>query len=291
MAVLRFTAAGLVPTPTTVQVRVTRALPGRLAAGAPTPSRDLTDDEVSACLAYFLVDLRGPRTTPCRAVVLSGERLAERHGLAPLLDRARRRQGLQRVTLHLGRGQRPALRRSPLRRHIDDVVVFLHDEGDLPDIAALSRSGLRLTVVLRLHEAVLARLPALTASLAALGPGRVVFTWPLAGEPPPHAARVAATLPGPVATLDAAGVTVDIKGLPPCTLGDLGARTARTRNRWYVDADHRGPDALLFFPDVFRFSKVDTCRFCAADSRCDGAPARWLASGRAGPLRPLDNTV
>ena len=130
MAVLRFTGAGVVSTPTAVQIRVTRTLPGRLAAGAPIPDRTLSDEEVEANLRHFVVGLRGPRSRACDALVLSGVRLGERHGLAEVV-RAARGWGLRRVSLHLGRDQRLALRRSPLAALVDDLAIVVRNELDL----------------------------------------------------------------------------------------------------------------------------------------------------------------
>jgi len=287
VAVLRFTGAGVVSTPTAVQIRVTRTLPGRLAAGAPIPDRTLSDEEVEANLRHFVVGLRGPRSRACDALVLSGVRLGERHGLAEVV-RAARGWGLRRVSLHLGRAQRLALRRSPLAALVDDLAIVVRNELDLGDVAALCRQGPTVTAVLPLDDAGLARLDGMSSALAQVGVPRVVLTWPLSGDPPPHAATVAPRLPAAVQTLEAAGCAVSIKGLPLCALGPLARVAGRTRNRWYVDAAHQGPDALLFFPDVLRFSKLDACRFCGLEADCDGAPARWLALRRAGMLHPVD---
>jgi hypothetical protein len=43
-----------------------------------------------------------------------------------------------------------------------------------------------------------------------------------------------------------------------------------------VDADHQLDEALLFYPDVVAFTKTDVCRFCSADSTCDGFFATYL---------------
>ena len=90
-----------------------------------------------------------------------------------------------------------------------------------------------------------------------------------------------------VAPLEAAKVAWGIKGLPACRLGALSDRLWRSGNRWYVDAEHQGTEALLFFPDVLRFAKGDACRFCALDGKCDGVPEPWLAAGLAGRLEPV----
>ncbi|MEM6928766.1 MAG: hypothetical protein AAF602_17645, partial [Myxococcota bacterium] len=85
-----------------------------------------------------------------------------------------------------------------------------------------------------------------------------------------------------------------IKGLPRCTLRQLdeevslAGRIWRTRNRYYVDADHQRSRALMFEPDLVQLVKSDRCRFCAVDDRCDGVAERWLAEGLVPELLPLE---
>lgn len=283
---LHWTTGGAVAAPETLQIRVTARYPGRLAAGAPAPTRTLDDDEVRDNVRCFTVERRGPRTRPCRALVLAGVDLAGRHGLGDVLADARG-WGVERVVLHVGHGDRAALGASPVARHVDAVAMTVADD-DLADVAALARR-LDVTAVVRLDAATLPRLAGLARGLAAVRPSRVVLTWPFPGdEEPPHADRVAAALPEAVRALDAAGVSCGIKGLPACRLGDLGARLWRSGNRWYVDADHQRDRALLFFPDVVRFARTEECRFCAISDRCDGAPEAWLRRGLAGVLRAVD---
>lgn len=284
---LSWTRAGAVETPTTLQIRVTRNFPGRVAAGAPEPARSLDDDEVYANVEHFTRKRRGPRTTPCTSLVLSGVRLDERPRLAAILDEGRG-WGIGRVVLHLGPGDRDRLIRSPIGRRVDAVAIVVRDETDLADVAAL-RNGPDVTAVVLLDEHGLSRLDNLVTGLARVKPQRVVLTWPFPpAAPPPHAARVAAALPMAFAILDAEGVPCHVKGLPACALGVVGPeRLLRSGNRWYVDAAHQKDEALLFFPDVVRFAKGDVCRFCTWGDRCDGAPAPWLERGLSGPLRPF----
>lgn len=286
MAVLRFTGAGVVGAPTTLQIRVSRALPGRVRAGAPHPSRALSAAELRSNVHHFTAARSGPRSVPCTALVLSGVDLERRDDLAELVDTARG-WGIARVVLHLGRGDRDALRASPLRSRIDEAVIGVWRQTDLADVAALTRSGLPITAVLSLDAPTLARLASLASALAALRPARVVLTWPLGGSPPPHAARVAQAVREPLAQLTGAGVAVRVKGLPVCLLGPDAPPAHRTRNRYYVDAEHQRDQALLFFPQVVRFAKGDDCRFCAVTRRCDGVPEPWVRHGLTGPLRPL----
>lgn len=286
---LKWTAAGAVSTPSTLQVRVTRRFPGRVAAGAPEPERNLSDAEVRANLEHFTVHRRGPRTTPCTRLVLSGVDLDQHSGLGAVLDVART-WGIEHVTLHLGHGHRERLVRSPLGRGVDAVALRVAEEADLPDVAALAAGGPFVTALLLLDTEGLQRLDALAAGLARARPGRVVLTWPFPpSDPPPPAARVAAALPAALATLDAAGLPAGVKGLPACALGEVPPeRLWRSANRWYVDAAHQRDAALLFFPDVVRFARTEACRFCAWAGRCDGAPEPWLQAGLAGRLHPLD---
>jgi hypothetical protein len=90
-----------------------------------------------------------------------------------------------------------------------------------------------------------------------------------------------------VPMLQAAGVRVDIKGLPACYLGEFSPLLRRTVNRWYVDADHQLGKALMFFPDVVAFYKEEDCRFCTADAQCDGFFATYLRRPNFPPLHPI----
>lgn len=288
---LQWTAAGAVAAPDTVQIRVTRQFSGRVPAGAPDPTRSLSDEEIRSNLYAFTVGRRGPRTKPCRAVVLSGLDVSARPDMAALLAESRG-WGIERITLHLGHGEREILAASPLRKVVDVVVVTVAGTPDLADVAALRRApgGPHVNVVVLLDEATLPQLPALVAGLAALKPSRVVLTWPLpsGGELPPHADRVALALHAVVPTLDAAEVPVHIKGMPACRLGSLASRVTRSGNRWYIDADHQNDRALLFFPDVVRFLRVDECRFCVAADHCDGPPEMWWRRGLCGVIRAIE---
>ncbi len=270
-----------------LQVRLTRHYPDRVRAGAPVPARSLTPAELLDNLRYFTVQMRGPRTRPCSALVISGASLQGRVSLAQSLAQARA-WGIRRVTLHLGRGERGELAGSPLQEQVDAVALGISTREDAQDAGFLAQAGFFVSAAVVLSRAHLGRLPELARSLARARPQRVVLTWPLPpADPPPPAQRVSAALPEALQILDAVGIQVGIKGLPVCTLGALGDRLWRSGNRWYVDAEHQQGEALLFFPDVLRFSKVEDCRFCSADPRCDGVPDQWLAQGLAGRLEPV----
>ena len=50
---ISWTAAGAVPWPTTLQMRVAANNSAQLKAGAPTPSREMSIEEIEANLIYF----------------------------------------------------------------------------------------------------------------------------------------------------------------------------------------------------------------------------------------------
>jgi hypothetical protein len=287
---LTFTSAGAVAAPDTLQIRIERGFEGRVAAGAPSPSRALTDAEVADSLRRFTV--RGPRVKPVTGLVLSGLDVPARGALATTLAEGRS-WGIRRVVLHLPRRQREAFVGSPLLACVDAVAVAVTDDADLADVIALScRAALEVTAVVLLDEPALGRLAHVAAGLLAARPRRVVLQWPLpngAAAAPPHVDRVTAAILAVVPALEAVGIAVTVKGMPACSLGPLASRATRTANRWYVDADHLGDRALLFQPDVVRFVHPDECRFCARADTCDGVAEAWWRAGVAGRLRAIDD--
>ena len=96
---LAWTPAGAVPRPRTLQLRLHRAHPDRVPAGAPPPSRSLSTEEVEANLRWFTA--ASPRGLPVDALVLTGQGVAARPDLPDLVALARR-LGVTRVILHAG---------------------------------------------------------------------------------------------------------------------------------------------------------------------------------------------
>ena len=270
---LRWTSAGAVASPEALQIRAAPAFVSRIAVGAPAPSRALTDDEVTANVAHFTRDRSGPRDQPVRTVIVSG------CVTVPTSIDAWRRWGVQRIVAHVD--DQVAMWTSA----VDEVVLGVH-RPDQP----IDADG--ATVNIELNASVLAGLGGLMQRIDESGARRVILTWPFprAEAPvPPTAAEV-------VRALHESGVLERsdrvIKGLPPCTFARTGISgppiaAGRTRNRWYVDSDHQRGAALLFFPDLVRFARPDSCRVCRWSDRCDGVADAWLALGLAGPLVPL----
>ncbi len=269
---LAWTSAGAVARPRTLQIRLDHAWPDRVRAGAPSPSRGLTTPEFIANLRWFTDP--GPRGQPVDALVLSGQTVATRDDLGEIVGTARA-LGITHVTLHVSGADLSGLSPGAIPLGVDRCVLpmRLGDRGPGPLRAALEAAravGVRVDANVPLTD--LGRIAETVALIVAGNATSCTFTFPFPGEcnDPPRVEHAVAAVRAVVPELDRAGVPVTVKGLPACALGDLAPRTRRSRNRWYVDADHQQDAALLFFPEVLAFAKTDACRFCAADERCDG---------------------
>lgn len=293
---LSWTEAGAVQRPEVVQIRVQRSYPGRVRAGAPVPTRSMTEAEILANIAFFTA--RGPRTTPCTGLVLSGVGVVARPDVPALVDEARSR-GVQWVVLHAGGEDLEELALAPWSRRVDTLVVPVQPsevEGGLEAgtraVRACREAAVRVAVNTVLDGRAVDRLPAIARVVARVRPDEVTFTYPFpvngnqASDPPPIP-RTVTRLREAVALLRAEGIRPRVKGLPACYLGPDASLLGPSANRWYVDADHQEGRALLFFPEVVAFHKEEVCRFCAMDGQCDGFFATYLRRPGFPPLDPF----
>ena len=286
---LRWTPRGAVSLPTTLQIRLEQAYPGRIRAGAPVPSRSLTPSELQHNLRHFTEGQQGPRTRPCSGLVLSGAGVVQRPDLPEALSLARR-LGMKRVVAHLevddlhgaGLAALPSLDRLvlPVRGSIGPLRAAL--EGPL--------AGRDVVVHAILEPSLLPLAKELLACLLAARPAGVAWTFPYPGTPGPwlRPDEAVASISPVLDRLEAAKVPSWVNGLPACLLGRHAKTLRRAANRWYVDADRQAGAALLFFPDVLAFHKSESCRFCAADAVCDGFFKEWLQQPGWPGLTPLD---
>ena len=106
------TSAGAVSRPRTVQIRVQRAYPGRIRAGAPVPTRSMDAAEIERNLRFFTEGQKGPRKRPATTLVLSGVGVVSRPDTPALLALARQ-LGLERIVLHCGTEDLETLDPSP----------------------------------------------------------------------------------------------------------------------------------------------------------------------------------
>ncbi len=295
---LTWTASGAVQRPTTLQVRVQRAYPGRIRAGAPVPTRSMSPGELVANVRHFTVEMTGPRKVPCTTLVLSGVGVASRADIPDLMDQARG-WGVTSLVLHAGAEDLEGFDAERFAGRVNRIVVPVQPGGggatlqqSRQVIRACQKQDIQVTTSTQLSALAVPQLQTVGRVIAAAGPASAVFTYPF-----PIAGNTASEVPGVRATvhalerivpgLERAGLRVDLKGLPACYLGGLAGRLRRTSNRWYVDAEHQASEALMFFPDVVAFTKVEACRFCASDGRCDGFFATYLRRSGFPPLSAI----
>jgi hypothetical protein len=296
--VITWTAEGAVERPVMVQIRVQRAYPGRIRAGAPVATRSMTQDEVLANLRFFTVDMAGPRSRPCTKLVLSGVGVGSRKETPVLLAQARI-WGIKNVVLHVGTEDLEDFDPTRFEGLVEAVVVpvqpgpagaALLSAGRV--IRACRRSSIQVVANTVLSPLALHDLQTAASAIASSGASRasLSYPFPIPGNTSKDVAPIAATveaLQGAVSKLERAGLSISIKGLPGCYLGDLAKYIHRSANRWYVDADHQMDDAVLFFPRVVSFTKQESCRFCSLDASCDGFFATYLRRPGFPALEPI----
>lgn len=284
---LSWTSNGAVERPTTVQIRVQRSYPGRIRAGAPVPTRSMTQEEVLANIKYFTVDSRGPRSIPCKGLVISGVGVVGRQDIPSCVDAARD-SGIEWSVLHVGGEDLELLDLGRWTGRVQAVVIPLQPDevgGGLPAGARVVRAcgehGIRVSVNTVLNARAVDRLAAVARSILRVRPDEVTFTYPFpingdTGSDPPPIPRTLSALREAIALLRTESIHPRVKGLPACYLGPEASLLGRSSNRWYVDADHQREQAILFFPEVVAFHKEELCRFCRAEQDCDGFFATYL---------------
>ena len=298
---IKWPASGAVEQPNMVQIRVQRSYPGRVRAGAPVPTRSMSEEELFANLWHFGEGMKGPRSHPCSRLVLSGVGVATREDLPRVMDQARE-WGFSNVVLHVGVEDLDKLNVDTLKGRVDCVVVPLQPgrggaqvQQGARAIRLCQEAGIEVVANTVLSQEAVTQLEAVTRRLTSVKPQRASFTYPfpIAGGASSEVVRAAAvqrSLGKAIPALEAAGISVSVKGLPACYLAEHREVFRKSGNRWYVDADHQTGEALLFFPDVVAFSKTDACRFCIADASCDGFFATYLRREGFPPLESITDS-
>lgn len=264
---IRFTSRGAVATPLTLQIRV-GVDPGALRAGAPVPSRALTPLEILQNIEHFTTGLHTPRTQPCTRLVLSGVT-----GHPPMNEAMAfaRSHGVQKIVIH-GLADPSTLEAS------DSVAIRWERVPIAPSVDC------DWTAVVPLEVGALADPQTLMEAVHRFRPSRVVFAWPFPGVQPMPVEEAVVLATALVSQLEDVGIEAALRGLPPCL---SGTGEGRTRNRYYVDAEHQEANALLFWPDVVQFLKPEACRTCSKTVVCDGVAAKWLEGGVVSEVRPI----
>ena len=275
--VLSFTPAGAVQTPTTLQIRWQPSFAQRVEAGAPSPTRVLEADEVLANIRHFTLDRVNPRTRPINALVLSA--FDPTTADFKRIIHAARQWGVARITGHLTPQQVDRVSHG-----LDAIAVRVRTAADVRRV--ILHHDRHTTVVVLLDRDTEQRAGPLASALAQSAPDRIVFTWPFPPAEPLFAARATQLLDRLVSHLPP-HVEWGLKGLTACQAPLHRDRVWRTSNRFYVDSDHQGDNALLLIPHLVDFTKPDSCRYCRRNPSCDGVPrTRWM-SAYCGPLHPI----
>ncbi len=267
---LRFTSAGVVRDPTTLQLRVGRSFPERMSAGAAEPSRGMTDAEILANIHHFTVDRAGPRQQGCDRLVVSAvtvQRLRQLEGVW----RQARQAGITHIRAHVTGAVEQAA------EGVDELVAVLDTPERGPSLA-----GADLVLVPARRGRLGVAEDCLRQVLAA--GGRALLAWPLRAEEQPADAPAVRAL---LQRLAADGLVVRVSGGPPCLSGQPPEDCRPVANRWYADADHQRDEALLFHRDLVRWVKVDACRACPLQGRCSGIPSGWVDTPLHAQVRPV----
>ena len=286
---LQWTASGAVSTPRTVQIRVQRKHPERIAVGAPIPIRSLSTQELHANIRFFTEGMRGPRTTPCTRLVLSGIDIASRSDLEGTISLARQ-LGIHHIVLHCSATD--LFQETSVLSMVDRLVLPLPSH-----VAKSTQIGERLRYLGRVWTGLVRandHQPEAADRLLLLAmkwmPAELILSAPFPLKPqtpPPDLEKMRKWLDAFARVVEPKGLPWRVQGLPSCYLGQYWNRTRKAGNRWYVDSEHQQDKALRFFPDVMQFHKSDSCRFCIADTHCDGFFPQWISNPLMPPLEPL----
>ncbi|MEC7983726.1 MAG: hypothetical protein VX278_01100 [Myxococcota bacterium] len=274
---LRWTSFGAVSFPETLQLRLSKQHPERIQAGAPLPTKRMRLVEIDENFQYFRQTLNTTRTKPCTSLTLTGLQEESAESLLAI-EKLIQQYAFSYVTCHIDTKSQQILHNIS---SVDRISVAIQDpkQLDLYDFPRFDPQKLRFTIVLNRHN-----LPVIQRIYQWLQPysqGSIYFLYPF-----PLSKMIMQSAPNP-AVLDQMlrdlPEDITIAGIPPCL--NKRASLKQTSNRWYVDADHQKDKALLFFPDLLRYYKSDSCRFCRLNTQCDGFFQQYLSEDTQ--LRPL----
>ena len=268
---IHWTPSGVVSTPTTVQIRLTKSTSNSLRVGVDEPTRMLSQSEFIENVQYFRIGLNTPRSIPCNSLTLSGLPSDP----SPYLDALRKIDRFHFTTLHLTSSSVWDI----LYQYndlIDRFVLAMHPKMDTTQIPNWAISKLYCVVSLSGDPLVLEQWLEQWLPWTIQKEVDVVFShpFPLGALPPLSPSDITKLFKWLDPLLVQMPNRILVKGIPPCLIPTLQNPniqiSSKTSNRWYVDAEHQREKALLFFPDVLQFHKDDQCRFCQKDDYCDG---------------------
>ncbi len=274
---LRWTAAGAVTFPETLQLRLAKQHPDRIQVGAPRPSKQLSIAAVEENFHYFCKTLDSTRTKPCSALTLTGLQDETEASLTEI-DTLIRQYSFSYVTCHIDIKSQSIIHKLSSLNRIS-VAIQNPRQLDQYQFSLFAPHQLRFTIVL--NRSNLQSLRSIYQALQPYSDSHIHFLYPF-----PLSKTIIQNAPSPVAleaALQELPDEISVSGIPPCLT--KRANLKQTSNRWYVDADHQKEKALLFFPDLLRYYKSDSCRFCKLNTQCDGFFRQYLTESVQ--LRPL----
>lgn len=274
---IHWTTAGVVSTPTTVQIRVSFRSAQSFRIGVNTSEHTLSPSEFHRNLQYFRVGLDTPRSTPCHSLTLSG--LPE--DPSEYLSILRTVPSFQYCTIHLPATNIPWQTLFTHRDLIDRLVLPL--TANLNDTIPQWAQPITQCVIL-LTQKNLTDLSWIQRwfSKTELLRTKIILSYPapLSQEQPPTPTQLRQVLDQLASDMTERDHPVLIRGIPPCLLPNAPIPwtqiSSKTSNRWYVDAEHQCESARLFFPELLQFHKDDQCRFCRFSTQCDGFYLEYL---------------
>ena len=273
---IHWTTAGVVATPTTLQVRISKQSSLSFAIGAKTSTDTLSPLDFHKNLKYFRIELDTPRSTPCHSLTLSGLP----HDPTDYFEALQQVPRFNYCTIHLPDATIPWTLLEEYRSLFDRLVLPISPKQS-PAIPAWAQTCTQCVLLLTethvSHTEWLKWLTQIDAQKLILS-----YPAPMSKHTPLSPDDVRLFLEQSAPQFEQLNIPVLIRGIPPCLLRDsvvsLERITSKTSNRWYVDAEHQCGNARLFFPDLLQFHKDDQCRFCAFGTSCDGFFLEYLES-------------
>ena len=275
---LCWTKAGAVPWPTTVQIRLAKRYEHRIRAGAPSPSRQLTLQEFQENARYFRHTLDTSRSKPCHAITLSALQEETPSRLENIAQVIRTFQ-YDYVRVHIDLQAQHLL---PYLTFADHIALSIQHPKEWSEYNLHMIDPARLYISILMNHETLLHIHNLRAAIPEGITITLLYPFPLSPKliqtaPPLH------TIQEQIARLPP---SIQVAGLPPCLSLREGKKTS---NRWYVDADHQKDSALLFFPDLLRYYKSESCRFCVENASCDGFFVDYL--NEHVQLNPIEDSL
>lgn len=269
---IHWTKAGIVPSPKTVQIRITGSHLSALKAGAPMTQQILSPEAFLENLQYFRIGLDGPRSIPCTSLTLSGLP----HDTVPYLSHLQTVK-FDYVVAHIDHASVDWHMLHPFDQQIHRFAIPIQKEALESLYKIPTWALLKSTFILVLTSDLPDIFKEIQHSLPQWHSLVFSYPFPLGTQSSWSPQDCQNWLIQQQTFLQNLPYAPIIKGLPSCLMQSPFVLHSKTSNRWYVDNAHQQTQALLFFPDITCFYKDDQCRYCRFDQQCDGFFTEYLS--------------